>query len=358
MITVMKRALPGDLSRDIRRGRALRSGGRTDDRSGAGAGGLAPGWKETTAPDGRTYYFNDKGETSWEKPVDPSAATSSRAESKPKKGAIVAAVKPVIPGVAGLGKLPQGWRMLTGEDGRSYYYNKKTGETSWDPPPPDAGGDGGGEGEGGMEALGNMIKDGWRRTKQTAAVKVQGKGTTETHDPELEASYERVLQVLRQMEGVKNAMESCAAPAQFGAQFFGAHFWRNSLTPPLRSALHQVPALARRDARLGRRPHHQAERLRLGGRRALAAAGAARQPRVEGGGEGGEPGPRAPVHTEGAHAGGQLHRRARGAEEAVRGAPQEADGLRLLPPQGPGDAGDASARNSAQFCRNSARNSL
>ena len=147
--TVMKRALPGDLSRDIRRGRALRSGGRTDDRSGAGAGGLAPGWKETTAPDGRTYYFNDKGETSWEKPVDPSAATSSRAESKPKKGAIVAAVKPVIPGVAGLGKLPQGWRMLTGEDGRSYYYNKKTGETSWDPPPPDAGGDGGGEGEGG-----------------------------------------------------------------------------------------------------------------------------------------------------------------------------------------------------------------
>ena len=255
MITVMKRALPGDLSRDIRRGRALRSGGRTDDRSGAGAGGLAPGWKETTAPDGRTYYFNDKGETSWEKPVDPSAATSSRAESKPKKGAIVAAVKPVIPGVAGLGKLPQGWRMLTGEDGRSYYYNKKTGETSWDPPPPDAGGDGGGEGEGGMEALGNMIKDGWRRTKQTAAVKVQGKGTTETHDPELEASYERVLQVLRQMEGVKNAMESCAA--QFGAQFFGAQFWRNSLTP-LRLPLHQVPALARRDARLGRRPHHQA----------------------------------------------------------------------------------------------------
>ena len=98
-----------------------------------------------------------------------------------------------------------------------------------DLPPPDAGGDGGGEGEGGMEALGNMIKDGWRRTKQTAAVKVQGKGTTETHDPELEASYERVLQVLRQMEGVKNAMESCAA--QFGAQFFGAQFWRNSLTP-------------------------------------------------------------------------------------------------------------------------------
>ena len=93
MITVMKRALPGDLSRDIRRGRALRSGGRTDDRSGAGAGGLAPGWKETTAPDGRTYYFNDKGETSWEKPVAPSAATSSRAESKPKQGALVAAVR-------------------------------------------------------------------------------------------------------------------------------------------------------------------------------------------------------------------------------------------------------------------------
>ena len=62
-------------------------------------------------------------------------------------------------------------------------------------------------------------QEGWRRTKQTAAVKVQGKGTTETHDPELEASYERVLQVLRQMEGVKNAMESCAAAAQFGAQF-------------------------------------------------------------------------------------------------------------------------------------------
>ena len=224
----MKRAPPADLSRDIRRGRALRSGGHTDDRRRRGRAGA--GVEGDNGPDGRTYYFNDKGETSWEKPVDPSAATSSRAESKPKKGAIVAAVKPVIPGVAGLGKLPQGWRMLTGEDGRSYYYNKKTGETSWDPPPPDASGDGGGEGEGGKEALGNMIKDGWRRTKQTAAVKVQGKGTTETHDPELEASYERVLQVLlpdgghQECDGVvrRRAIRRAIRPRNSAAHFSDA----------------------------------------------------------------------------------------------------------------------------------------
>lgn len=55
----MKRpVMPGNLARDIRKGRALRSAGTTDDRSAAGAGGLLPGWKEATSPDGKTYYFN------------------------------------------------------------------------------------------------------------------------------------------------------------------------------------------------------------------------------------------------------------------------------------------------------------
>ena len=58
--------------------------------------------------------------------------------------AVAVRVKPVIPGVPGnVGKLPGGWRLITGQDGKPYYFNKKTGETSWDPPPPSADGDDG-----------------------------------------------------------------------------------------------------------------------------------------------------------------------------------------------------------------------
>ena len=85
--------------------------------------------------------------------------------------------------------------MITGADGKPYYFNKKTGETSWTPPPPVAEGE---EAEtkdisekvaDGVSA----VKDGWRWAKQVAAVKVFK--ATETADPELDSMYQRVLQV-------------------------------------------------------------------------------------------------------------------------------------------------------------------
>ena len=50
--------------------------------AGAGAGGLA-NWCKTTGWDRRVYYFNHKGETSFEKPVHPDAATSGAANVYP-----------------------------------------------------------------------------------------------------------------------------------------------------------------------------------------------------------------------------------------------------------------------------------
>ena len=55
MGTLVRMALPSALSRDIRKGKALKTA-KTHDRSGPG--GLPAGWQEATAPDGRTYYFN------------------------------------------------------------------------------------------------------------------------------------------------------------------------------------------------------------------------------------------------------------------------------------------------------------
>ena len=31
---------------------------------------LAPGWREATSPDGRTYYYDADRRTTWERPVD------------------------------------------------------------------------------------------------------------------------------------------------------------------------------------------------------------------------------------------------------------------------------------------------
>ena len=90
MITVMKRALPADLSRDIRRGRA-RSGGRTDDRSGAGAGGLAPGWKESG---GRAHVLLQRqGRDVVGEAGRPLRGDQQSRGVEAKKGAVVAAVK-------------------------------------------------------------------------------------------------------------------------------------------------------------------------------------------------------------------------------------------------------------------------
>ncbi|CDO94892.1 unnamed protein product [Kluyveromyces dobzhanskii CBS 2104] len=66
-------------------------------------------WQETKDPQGRVYYFNDKGETTWEKPEE----LLTEFERK---------------------LLKHGWKTALAEDGRVYYYNSETGETTWNVP--------------------------------------------------------------------------------------------------------------------------------------------------------------------------------------------------------------------------------
>jgi len=206
----MKRpALPKGLQRDIRIGRMLRA---TAGPAKQQQNGLLTGWAEAKAPDGKTYFYHaESGEVSWERPA---AAAADKDGGKPKvpSSAVVVAAKPVIPGIPvanGVAKLPRGWRCLTGADGKPYYFNKKTGETSWTPPPPPAA-DGEDEepkeiGEK-LEVAANMMKEGWRRAKQVAAVKVF-KATT-TDEPEVDRMYEQIMQIDSQMNGIKQAVEA------------------------------------------------------------------------------------------------------------------------------------------------------
>ena len=199
--------LPGVLQRDIRNSKPLRPT-RSSDRSASH--GLLPGWKEAKAPDGRTYYFHaESGETKWDKP----AAEESSAGERPKKptAALVVRAKPVIPGVAGLAKLPRGWRMITGADGKAYYFNKKTNEVSWEPPPPVHEGEEG-DAKDVAETLVDAkeaLKEGWRRAKQVAAVKVFK--ATSTDDPELDSMYDQTLQVELQISSIKQTVEAYLA---------------------------------------------------------------------------------------------------------------------------------------------------
>ena len=215
MLSTIKRGLPGALQRDIRNGRALSSSQhQSNDRSGLPSG-LPAGWSEAFTPEGKAYYFHTaSGETRWEKPagaadVSDAAPPPSGGQPKAPTTAIVAK-KPVIPVAPGVGKLPRGWRMIEGADGKAYYFNKKTGETSWEPPPPD------GEDDADRKNAGEMVSDakekvvaGFRRARQHAAVKVFKAASTD--DPELDSQYDQVLQVELQISGIKKAIEAYLA---------------------------------------------------------------------------------------------------------------------------------------------------
>ena len=100
--------LPQALQRDIRARHALKSRG--------GPSSLPPGWQTAESEEGKTYYFHSEtGETRWERPQE-----DATAKSKISTSTLVVKAKPMIPAVpnAGIGKLPNGWRMVTSDDGR------------------------------------------------------------------------------------------------------------------------------------------------------------------------------------------------------------------------------------------------
>lgn len=66
-------------------------------------------WQETKDPQGRVYYYNDTGQTTWEKPEE----LFTEFERK---------------------LLKYGWKTALAEDGRVYYYKSDTGETTWNVP--------------------------------------------------------------------------------------------------------------------------------------------------------------------------------------------------------------------------------
>ena len=199
MLVALKRPLTTQLAADIRKGRTLRSRGPVSDRSSSAVAALPEGWNEATAPDGKTYYFNAEGKTRWDRPAPPAGQASPRGGTT----ALAVKSKPVMPNLDTLGKLPRGWRMVTGEDGKQYYYNKNTGECSWTPPPPEQAAE---DGKRDFADLKEVVKDGWRRTKQQAAVRVFK--LEKSTDVELEAQHERLLQIDAQMRAIKASAEA------------------------------------------------------------------------------------------------------------------------------------------------------
>ena len=80
---------------------------------------LPAGWKETKAPDGRTYFYHaETKKTSWTRPTADGAAGSA-------EGGAAAS-------------LPAGWKETKAPDGRTYYYHAETKKTSWKLPTADA----------------------------------------------------------------------------------------------------------------------------------------------------------------------------------------------------------------------------
>lgn len=96
-------------------GKALLRSGFSDDRD-PGAG-LPAGWSQAYAPDGRVYFYDDKGNTSWDRP------TAAKASAPPPPPMAT----PVDPNA-----LPSGWEEYTSPEGRKYYSNGTT--TQWERP--------------------------------------------------------------------------------------------------------------------------------------------------------------------------------------------------------------------------------
>ena len=86
-------------------------------------------WEEIQDDEGRTYYYNSKTEeTSWDKPdgFSEKPAVTEQEVSETKVEDVPA--KEPEPSTKG------DWTEVKDDEGQTYYYNTKTEETSWDPP--------------------------------------------------------------------------------------------------------------------------------------------------------------------------------------------------------------------------------
>ena len=110
---------------------------------------LIPGWEEVTDPDsGETYFYNEEtGETTWDEPIIPSEAKESKSVLSPVKDSRGGAEMPTTRAKkdqldiqadirnTDLPPLPAGWtKAVDSASGETYFFNDRTGETSWDGP--------------------------------------------------------------------------------------------------------------------------------------------------------------------------------------------------------------------------------
>ena len=93
-----------------RRKRRVTPRGAAEEAAEQAATALPPGWRVAQNANGREYYYNEEGATSWKPPTAAAAAT----------------------------ELPGGWREVEDAKGRRYFYHRETRMSTWQRPAPDA----------------------------------------------------------------------------------------------------------------------------------------------------------------------------------------------------------------------------
>jgi hypothetical protein len=106
-------------------------------------GELPDHWAEYQTHSGRTYYYNDEtNESTWDYPSNgANASNTADAVVEAAGSASGSAVLPPLPtkepSIDSVGNnipVPEGWERYKTEDGREYFYNATTNESTWDHP--------------------------------------------------------------------------------------------------------------------------------------------------------------------------------------------------------------------------------